>query len=321
MVRLKILNPNDQPLGKWRLLHQLRACLASNEFDSLRMTVAFAKTGPLVRLATEIDRWLDGRKTIEAVFGIDHQGTSKEALEFALKKFTTTWVLHVGPRATFHPKMYLFMGPDRARLFVGSHNLTVGGTEVNWESGVVIDIDRSQDEKSLDQVIAIWKSLVRASAKLDKTNLSNYEAAGLLLDETKQQKRGSARHGRVQGRSTVAKFVVVPPSALPTTGADKVQRRRVGLVRKRKTAALPLAAEALVIQIVPHGNGEVFLSKRAADQNPDFFGFPFTGRTTPKKPTNPAYPQREPDPVVNLMVYDSTGAVVVRLSWLALNTV
>jgi PLD-like domain len=153
--------------------------------------VAFAKTGPLARLATEIDRWLDRKKTIEAVFGVDHQGTSKQALEFALKKFTTTWVLHVGPRATFHPKMYFFTGPRRARLFVGSHNLTVGGTEVNWESGVVIDIDRSQDEQILNQAIGIWKSLVGSSAKLDKTNLAAYEAAGLLLDETKQQRRRS----------------------------------------------------------------------------------------------------------------------------------
>jgi hypothetical protein len=76
-----------------------------------------------------------------------------------------------------------------------------------------------------------------------------------------------------------------------------------------------------VIQIVPHDNGEVFLSKRAADQNPDFFGFPFSGRTTPKKLTNPAYPQREPDPIVNLIVYDSAGTVIVRLPRLALNTV
>src|SRR5437773_8892329 len=183
MARFEILNPNDQPLGKWRLLHQLRACLGSNEFNSLRMTVAFAKTGPLARLATEIDRWLDRKNTIEAVFGIDHQGTSKQALEFALKKFTATWVLHVGPRATFHPKMYFFIGPDRARLFLGSHNLTVGGTEVNWESGVVIDIDRSQGDQVLHQAIGIWKSLVDPSAKLDKSNLAADEAAALLLDE------------------------------------------------------------------------------------------------------------------------------------------
>jgi HKD family nuclease len=323
MARFEILNPNDQPLGKWRLLHQLRACLASKEFDSLRMTVAFAKTGPLARLATEIDEWLDRKNTIEAVFGIDHQGTSKQALEFALEKFTTTWVLHVGPRATFHPKMYFFMGPDRARLFVGSHNLTVGGTEVNWESGVVIDMDRSQDKKILEQAVGIWESLVGSGAKLDKANLAAYEAAGLLLDETKQQKRGSGRHGPggSRGAGTVAKFVIVPPSPLPSAGVVKRRRRRVGAVRKQQPTALPLAAEALVIQIVPHDNGEVFRSKRAADQNPAFFGFPFTGRTTPKKPSNPAYPQREPDPIVNLVAYDTAGTPSVHLPRLSLNTV
>ena len=156
MARFEILNPNDQPLGKWRLLHQLRACLGSNEFNSLRMTVAFAKTGPLARLATEIDRWLDRKNTIEAVFGIDHQGTSKQALEFALKKFTATWVLHVGPRATFHPKMYFFIGPDRARLFLGSHNLTVGGTETNFEACTILSMDPSADKETLTELVNWW---------------------------------------------------------------------------------------------------------------------------------------------------------------------
>jgi HKD family nuclease len=323
MPRLAILNPNDQPLGKWRLLNHLRTCLEHKEFDSLRMTVAFAKTGPLARLATEIDRWLARKNTIEAVFGIDHQGTSKQALEFALEKFTTTWVLHVGPRATFHPKMYFFTGPRLARLFIGSHNLTVGGTEVNWESGVVIDIDRPQDERTLEQANDVWKSLVSSSAKLDKSNLVAYEAAGLLLDETKQQRRRSAPYvtRASRGGTTAAKFVVVPPSPLPSASVARAQRGSVGGARQQRPLALPLAAEALIIQIVPHDNGEVFLSKRAADQNPDFFGFPFSGRTTPKKPTNPAYPQREPDPIVNLIVYDSAGAVIVRLPRLALNTV
>ena len=81
------------------------------------------------------------------------------------------------------------------------------------------------------------------------------------------------------------------------------------------------AAKALVIQIVPHRNGEVFLSKIAINQNPSFFGYPFTGATTPKKPTNPSYPQREPDPVVNITVFDSLGEALTQLRRFALNTV
>lgn len=323
MPRFEILNPNDQPLGKWRLLNQLRACLGSPDFDSLRMTIAFAKTGPLARLAEEIDHWFARKSTIEAVFGIDHQGTSKQALEFALERFTRTWVLHVGPRATFHPKMYFFTGPHRARLFIGSHNLTVGGTEVNWESGVVIDLDRPQDDGIVQQANDIWQSLVSPSAKLDKANLAAFEKAGLLFDETKQQRRRSTSGaaGSSGGGTPVSKFVVVPPSRLPSAAVLKTRRKTRRRMRQGQASRLPLVAEALVIQIVPHDNGEVFLSKRAADQNPNFFGFPFTGRTTPKKATNPAYPQREPDPIVNLIVYDSAGNVIVRLLRLALNTV
>ena len=79
--------------------------------------------------------------------------------------------------------------------------------------------------------------------------------------------------------------------------------------------------QALVIQIVPHHNGEVFLSKGAANQNPAFFGWPFTGQTIPKKPENPSYPQRTPDPVVDLKVYDPSGKLVIRHATFNLNTV
>jgi hypothetical protein len=77
----------------------------------------------------------------------------------------------------------------------------------------------------------------------------------------------------------------------------------------------------LVIQIVPHANGEVFLSKIAVDQDPSFFGYPFTGRTTPKKATNPSYPQRIPDPNVNLTVHNRRGGATVTHMGLGLNTV
>src|SRR5207248_2343236 len=78
---------------------------------------------------------------------------------------------------------------------------------------------------------------------------------------------------------------------------------------------------ALVIQITPHHNGEVFLSKTAVNQNPGFFGFPFAGRTVPKKRGNTAYPQRVPDPIVNITIFDGAGARIVSKAGFNLNTV
>ena len=56
MAKVQILNPHDQPTGKWRLINELRACLVSDDYHTLLIAVAFAKTGPLLRLKAEIDR-------------------------------------------------------------------------------------------------------------------------------------------------------------------------------------------------------------------------------------------------------------------------
>jgi hypothetical protein len=87
----------------------------------------------------------------------------------------------------------------------------------------------------------------------------------------------------------------------------------------REQFVLPIAAEApehemLLIEVRPHHNGEVFLSKTAVDQDPAFFGFPFTGLTAPHKPENPPYPMASPDPRVEIVVHDENATPVVRVN-------
>ena len=71
----------------------------------------------------------------------------------------------------------------------------------------------------------------------------------------------------------------------------------------------------------PHHNGEIILSLTATMQNPAFFDWPFTGRTTPKKPGNPSYPQRIPDPIANVAVYGAELLPALTLNRYPLNTV
>ena len=81
------------------------------------------------------------------------------------------------------------------------------------------------------------------------------------------------------------------------------------------------SVRGFAIQVKPHRNGEIFLSRTAVLQNPAFFGWPFTGKTTPKIPGNPAYPQIDPDPIVNLAVFGAAPTAVLTLNSFALNTV
>ena len=313
------------------MINELRECLNNPDFDTLRIAVAFAKTGPLYRLNAEVQAWREKKKAIEGIFGIDHRGTSRQALEFALENFSKVRLLHFHDRFTFHPKMFLFSGRQRCRFYIGSHNLTVGGTETNWESGTRIDLKLPDDQSAHQETIAAWESLLTMSVDLTPALLAHFDMIGKLLDETKLPRRNRGE-GKGESEEKVPlppgvvwpKLVIKPPSPLPKSlfvAKPKSPPPQTAAATPRAKQRHSPPAAALVIQIVPHHNGEVFLSKIAVNQNPDFFGFPFTGRTTPKKPENPSYPQRTPDPVVNLVVYGAGTIPVVHLPRLALNTV
>lgn len=296
------------------------------------MAVAFAKVGPLLRLSPSIEAWKNAGKTLEAIFGIDHEGTSIQALEFAIKNFDIAYVTHAPPRVTFHPKLYLFSGTDAAVCYVGSHNLTVGGTETNFEAGVKIEMDLPADAALFADALSTWTSLLPPASGATTQVLD----AGLLADLVREQKlfdedqpaSGSTGNVRTPGSSpkqTASRFPFYapkPPSAIP----PQVLRPRAPASNTQPqpttaAAPTPVPATALVIQIVPHHNGEIFLSKIALDQNPAFFGYPFTGATTPKQAHNPSYPQRIPDPVVAITVYGADSSVIWHDEQFNLNTV
>lgn len=324
MAVIKFITPLDQPLGNQRLLELLRAGLTDNRFCRLSIIVAYAKSGPLLRLKAEFESWKLAGKSARAVFGIDQQGTSREALSMGLSLFDQLYVTQEAG-ITFHPKVYLFDGPLHAQAIIGSNNLTVGGTETNFEAATVIDLNLPQDQATHNDLQAMWVNLLPqacpATKLMDDALFQQLTASGAAPGEREMQVRSRAPRNRpIAPRSGLA---IKPASPLPaplmrnnaaTHGAPIVPT--AGGV-----PSVPLSTRGFAIQIKPHHNGEIFLSKTAALQDPGFFGWPFTGLTIPKKTGNPAYPQRTPDPVVNIEVYGAGAQPVLSLRDYALNTV
>lgn len=328
MPKVQILNPNDQPIGKWRLINELRACLISNDYHTLLMAVAFAKTGPLLRLKTEIEQWLEKDKKISSIFGINHRNTSRQALQFALDNFTKAHVLFHSDDFTYHPKMYLFVGSQKCKFFIGSHNLTVGGTETNWESGIEVSLILPEDKEILAEAMTAWNSLLLLSTELSESLIDQYNTLGKVSDETEPRRRltttKSAGPSTPLGELLRPILKIKPPSPLPKALFIGKSPNKQAIAPKGTAQKLTLSqvsAETLVIQIVPHHNGEFLMSKRAVDQNPNFFRWPFTGETIPKKSKNSAYPQRVPDPIVDLKIYGNGTTPIIHMPRLALNTV
>ena len=68
----------------------------------------------------------------------------------------------------------------------------------------------------------------------------------------------------------------------------------------------------LIMELNPKQNAELLLSKTALLQNPDFFGWPWSGMTTPKKTGNQAYPYRDPVPKTLIRAHDEHDKVVYQ---------
>ncbi len=329
MVNFTIIKPIDQPTGRRRLLGELKRALEDANFTTFYLVVAYAKSGPLLRLQSIIEKRRAEGMAINAIFGLDQQGTTAQALDFALSYFTSTYVTRE-PNITFHPKIYAFVGPSAARLFIGSHNLTVGGTETNFEAGVEINISLPAEAPSLKPFLDSWDEMLPgicpATTQLDANLLRSLLADGTVLDEVVVQRNNVATNAK---KGTAPKppksgLAVKPPSALPAKKPIKpaaVAAPGAVVAVAAPPKIVPYGAQGLAIQIKPHHNGEIFLSVTAALQNPAFFRWPFNGLTVPKKAGNPAYPQLTPDPIVNITVYGRGLAQLLILPNYHLNTV
>ncbi len=344
-MQVSFIKPLDQPPGSRRLLAELKAALMDDRFSDFRLIVAYAKSGPLYRLREHIEQWREKGKIIDTVLGIDHQGTSREALELSLALFHSVYVTREAG-ITFHPKIYLFKGETAARVFIGSNNLTVGGTEKNFEAAVQLDLTLPNEADILTKLEEGWNSLLPpscpATTRLDSAVLAQLIADGEVIDERAMRQGDADPEG---ARTSVTRklvrsgLVVKPESPLPKNALASTSRRHdrdisIATVPNQMSAAEPVVrgtisippatpatAQGLALQIKPHHNGEIFLSVTAALQNPSFFHWPFSGRTTPKKPGNPSYPQHEPDPIVNITVYGASPVPLLTLSDYRLNTV
>jgi len=333
-MRISLITPLDQPLGTKRLLGELQNSLESAEYEEFYIMVAYAKSGPLHRLRSYIDNWKRNGKSIHAIIGIDQQGTSKEALELSLQLFDNVYITN-DARVTFHPKTYLFKGPTAANVFVGSNNLTVGGTESNFEAAICIELDLPADNHEYEMFHNSWTDLLPANCvatrELTIALLEQLCAEKSVVSETEIRRargRSASTTGHAVGvNNSDPKLPIKPPSPLPRSALAPVVKKKVAVKRATKKGKPAVAktktavGNSFAIQIKPHHNGEIFLSVTAALQNPDFFNWPFNGLTTPKKPGNPAYPQLDPDPLVNINVYGAGAVPILSIEDFGLNTV
>lgn len=103
--------------------------------------IAFASKAGADILNSMLEKARSHLKEIKIFLGVDNGGTSTEALYALLANNIDVKIVYATSGPIFHPKIYLFSGPTKIRLIVGSSNLTRPGLSDNIEASAVLDFD------------------------------------------------------------------------------------------------------------------------------------------------------------------------------------
>jgi HKD family nuclease len=123
----------------------LKLVLTDDRFGEFTAVVAWAKESGLQHIRDPLRKFRARGGTARILLGIDTGGASVEGLHAAISDFDFATVLHDHASGTFHPKLYIINGEAVSVIVIGSSNLTRGGLFANYEAGVRLELDLTQD--------------------------------------------------------------------------------------------------------------------------------------------------------------------------------
>ncbi len=153
------------------------------------LSVAFVTSGG-VAMAAPVFAPHAGATTVFA--GVRNGVTSVQGMKALLALGVRLYAVDTG-RATlvFHPKVYAATGPAKARLLVGSANLTAGGLQNNVEASLLVrlDLEKPADRALLDGLTDLLDALPGGHPRnvtmvTTASQLDAMLSEGRLIDET-----------------------------------------------------------------------------------------------------------------------------------------
>jgi hypothetical protein len=216
------------------------------------LSVAFVTEAGVDLLTTQLKSCA---KHVTVFAGIRNDLTSRQGLGRLHSLGVKLYAVDTGSRnVLFHPKIYLVRGHSRARLVIGSANLTLGGLNNNIEAGIAFDFELADknDKAVVDSIEAHFDVLpaeypdhvlkVGSVALLD-----DMQASGRLVDEMAlpPPRPGTTASGGSSDPVPRIKLKVLPlRKAL--AAAKKAGSKTAKPTAKGKTATTPAPGPAVM---------------------------------------------------------------------------
>lgn len=201
-MNISIVSQPETQLG-----NEIDALLEQDVFyPRIVFVSAFVALGTILRLRERLLERMNDGSNLRFSVGIDFGGTSREVLEELLRWECESFVCHhPSPRATFHPKVYLFEGQESATLFVGSNNLTDGGFYSNFEAATRYDFELPADAGEYERIVGPLAPFLEpqgaTAQQLSVELIATLLARGELPSEAEERQRRRAQRAIRRVRS------------------------------------------------------------------------------------------------------------------------
>jgi HKD family nuclease len=287
-----IHHPDDES----RLGDLLRNNLCHHKWRVFRAAVAFAKISGTKHLCPHLPQFLQ-TGDVKLSVGIDHKGTSFEALDAllaSLGKNGEAYLFHNEAQSTFHPKVYLFANDEAAECFIGSGNLTEGGLFTNCEVFAHLKLDRQNPTDSqlltgIEVMLDNWSNLaLNTVRRLTPELLKELQDSSLVpteaqMHEAERQIRSAfAPKAATAATSTIfgrAKFRPAPKitGTVRRKPGSGVPGPPAGTTRKVRGFVMTLQRTDVGVGQTTAGTSkrspEIFIPLAARDAHPRFWGW------------------------------------------------
>lgn len=224
---------------------------------------AFAALQTIMRLKIPLLGLRDSGSAISVVVGLDMGGTSKEVLQqLATWDVTVTVVKNRIPGHTFHPKLYLFEWENRAKIIVGSSNVTEGGFYRNYEASAYTEYDLPAETRQYEMALRELRRFIEPAGPTAKRLTPDYLIALVarpdVPSEAEARERATSQFRRAAGNAENEVFgseVIAAPPPLPAELLERliarVGARRRPAGRRPRQAAQQREGPRLSEQISP----------------------------------------------------------------------
>lgn len=243
---MAIENLEIQPFGGQNTLFYLEKLLKLKDYDFL-ICSAFIRLSGLLHIQKYLDKI--ERTRIKFVVGGRNSISSFQAVEFLVDRQFEVVIVDTGSlNRIFHPKIYIAHNQQKAKILLGSGNLTHKGLCNNIESIMFseIGLTTSSDKKLFANIVDPINKLERKHAKnchkpTRIEDVRELKENAILVDER------IVRPSNLALGKTVKRQKIVPIIDLPSISPIRPKKIDVNLIKE--TNLTPLEADAGLVLV------------------------------------------------------------------------